>query len=108
MSSLTCGSYKYVYNNKMVEFIVTTNCRVRVSFLNSVKASVRINKPVQQFFADNGVTLFIDRMCSVLGITDTSRLKIVGVYTGSAIVDFFIEEEETTTEDDATTADNTA
>jgi hypothetical protein len=35
------------------------------------------------FFASDGQNLFIDRMCAVLGITDTSRMKVVAVYAGS-------------------------
>ena len=39
--------------------------------------------PINQFFDIGGKTKFIDRMCAVLQIADTSRLKIVGVFRGS-------------------------
>ena len=32
-------------------------------------------------------------MCAVLGVQDTSRLKIVGIYTGSIVIQAFLEEE---------------
>lgn len=32
-------------------------------------------------------------MCALLGVTDTSRLKIVGIYNGSVIVEVYIDEE---------------
>jgi hypothetical protein len=86
-----CGSYKYVYNKKYIEYILTTDCKIRMSFVNSVKASIRMDQAVTDFFTNNGTGKFIDKMCAILGITDTSRLKIVGVYTGSTIVDFYIE-----------------
>jgi spore maturation protein SpmB len=35
------------------------------------------------FFSNNGVTRFINRMAALLQISDTSRIKVVGVYTGS-------------------------
>jgi len=69
-----------------------------MSFVNSVKASIRLDQAVTDFFTNNGTGKFIDKMCVILGITDTSRLKIVGVYTGSTVVDFYVEEQQTTTE----------
>ncbi len=45
---------------------------------------------INQFFADDGVTKFINRMAALLQINDTSRIKIVGVYTGSVIVQSLI------------------
>ena len=45
---------------------------------------------MNQFYNVNGITLFRDRMCSVLGINDTSRLKVVGVYQGSVNIIAFI------------------
>lgn len=46
--------------------------------------------PIADFFRDDGVTRFINRMAALLKINDTSRIKVVGVYTGSTIVDTFI------------------
>jgi hypothetical protein len=69
-----------------------------MSFVNSVKASIRLDQQVTDFFTNNGAGKFVDKMCKVLGIIDTSRLKIVGVFTGSTVIDFFIDEEFKTTE----------
>lgn len=38
---------------------------------------------IDDFFRDDGVTKFINRMLALLSINDTSRVKVVGVYTGS-------------------------
>ncbi len=46
---------------------------------------------INLFFSNDGQTKFIDRMCAVLGITDTSRLKIVSIYNGSVSVTAFID-----------------
>lgn len=62
---------------------------------------------INAFFAADGQTKFIDRMCAVLGITDTSRVKIVGVYSGSVELVVVIDEPAATTPDNATQANNT-
>jgi hypothetical protein len=38
---------------------------------------------INTFFSSSGTTLLVDRMCALLQINDTSRLKIVGIYNGS-------------------------
>lgn len=47
---------------------------------------------INDFYTIGGETLFIDRMCAILDIEDTSRLKIVGIYQGSVEVKAYIEE----------------
>ena len=42
--------------------------------------------PIADFFKDDGVTRFINRMAALLKINDTSRIKVVGVYAGSVII----------------------
>lgn len=58
-------------------------CLVRVTLTNSIQLTAKLDMSIDDFYKNDGVTLFIDRMCAVLGITDTSRVKVVGVYTGS-------------------------
>lgn len=38
---------------------------------------------IDDFYKNDGATKFIDRLCALLQITDTSRVKVVGVWTGS-------------------------
>lgn len=45
-------------------------------------------------------------MCAVLGIEDTSRLKIVGIYNGSVVITAYIDEIRNTTTENATQNDN--
>ena len=59
------------------------NCKVRVSLTNSIQLTARFAMNIDDFFRDDGVTKFINRMCALLSINDTSRIKIVGVYAGS-------------------------
>lgn len=52
---------------------------------------------INQFYALDGKNLFIDKMAALLGIQDRSRIKVVGVYRGSATVQSFIQDENTVT-----------
>lgn len=54
---------------------------------------------INDFFSNNGQTLFIDRMCALLQVNDTSRLKIVGVYNGSVTVVSYLEAPSTNAAD---------
>ena len=82
------------------------NCQVRVSLTNSIQLTVRFNMDIDDFYNLDGPTEFIDRMCALLQVTDTSRLKIVGIYSGSTVVDAYIDESTTTDNDNATLNDN--
>lgn len=89
-----CGSNKFFYENYTIHFVLTADrdCQVRVSLTNSIQLTARFNMDINDFFAIDGQTKFIDRMCAVLGIVDTSRLKIVGIYNGSVTVVAYIDE----------------
>jgi hypothetical protein len=60
---------------------------------------------IDDFFRDDGVTKFINRMCALLNINDTSRVKVVGVYAGSVEVTTFIEPAATPLTDSTTVND---
>jgi hypothetical protein len=99
-----CGSNKFFYQNYTVHFVITAdrNCQVRVSLTNSIQLTARFSMDINDFYANDGQTKFIDRVCAVLGIVDTSRLKIVGIYNGSVIIHAYIDEELNTTIANAT------
>ena len=67
------------------------NCKVRVTLTNSIQLTAKLDMSIDQFYKNDGMTLFIDRICAVLGITDTSRVKVVGVFTGSVNIVSLIE-----------------
>lgn len=99
LNTAQCGSNKYFYQNYTIHFVVTgdKNCQVRVTLTNSIQLNARIDMDINDFFAANGQTKFIDRLCAVLGITDTSRVKVVGIYNGSVSLTVFIDPAQTTT-----------
>ena len=110
LNTSICGSNKYFYQNYTIHFVITgaKDCQVRVSLTNSIQLNARIDMDINLFFASDGQTKFIDRMCAVLGITDTSRVKIVAIFSGSVDIVATIDESQTTTVDNATSANNTA
>jgi hypothetical protein len=59
---------------------------------------VRLRWSLAEFYADGGVTRFVDRLASSLGI-HRSKIKTVAVYEGSVIIDFFIESDFNSDED---------
>ena len=50
-----------------------------------MQLSVRIDIPINDFYANNGKTTFMTNIAAFLGI-DPGRLKIVGVNTGSTVI----------------------
>lgn len=68
-----------------------------------MRISATLQTTVTEFFTNGGVTTFIDRMCAYLSIT-TDRLKVVGVYSGSAIVDYVIVDTMSAQGQEVTTA----
>lgn len=102
-----CGANKYFSDNSTISFVVTggKNCQVRLSVTNNIQISTKIQTTVQEFFNKGGVTKYVDRMCAFLNIT-TDRLKVVGVFSGSVIVDSVILE-DTLIRTDTNNADTT-
>lgn len=85
LNTSLCGSNKFFYKNYTIHYVVTgdPNCKVRVTLTNSIQLTARFAMNIDDFFRDDGMTKFINRMCALLSINDTSRVKIVGIYTGS-------------------------
>jgi hypothetical protein len=109
LNTSLCGSNKFFFTNYTVHFVVTgdPNCKVRVTLTNSIQLTAKFDMNINDFYKNDGVTLFIDRMCALLGITDTSRVKVVGVTSGSVNIVSLIEP-EVTSQSASTTADASA
>jgi len=71
----------------ITEFKLTgdPNCILFLKETNVIRASVRYALTVEEFFALNGETKFVERMAAVLGI-DPTRIRIVGIQIGSVII----------------------
>lgn len=71
----------------ILEFFITPNCPLTIRPMDAIQLGIRLDFTPDEFFANGGVTTFIDRMAGVLGI-HKADLKVVAVYEGSTIVDF--------------------
>lgn len=85
LDTTKCGSNKFFYKNNTIHFVITGNsaCKVRITLTNSIQLTTKFDMNIDDFYKDDGVTKFINRLCALLQITDTSRVKVVGVWTGS-------------------------
>lgn len=84
-----CGSYIYFYTNYTIHFVVTeaAGCTVTVELTESVQLTTHFQMDINDFFNNNNsVTNFINNLCALLNIVDTSRVKVVGVVSGSTTV----------------------
>lgn len=86
-----CGANRYYYTNGTIGFVLNgkTGCQVKLSVTNNVQISAKLQTTVSEFYANGGVTKFVDRMCAYLNIT-TDRLKVVGVFAGSVVIDSYV------------------
>lgn len=93
-----CGENRFVGIENFLEFYLTSECTVTIAPRDAIMTSVRMEWTLDEFYADGGVVSFADRVAAALGI-HASTVKIVAVYEGSVIVDFFVEVEEEEEED---------
>jgi len=64
-------------------------CSLIVEPRNAIQTKVRMEWTLEDFYAKGGTTTFVDRLAASLGI-HASTIKVVGVYTGSLIIDYNI------------------
>lgn len=62
---------------------------------------------VNDFFNNNVLSSFISNLCALIGITDTSRVKVVGVFTGSTIVQTVIVDGSSSNSTNGTSTNST-
>ena len=78
------------------EFYMDQDCKFTIEPVDAIQGFVRIDWTMAEFFADDGVSRFINKLASVLNIPP-SRIKVAGVRQGSVIVDVTIEPDGTAT-----------
>lgn len=86
-----CGTNIYYGSNQTIEFVVNSedDCDVYVELTNAVKGTVRYDMDIEEFFAQDGETAFIDNIANILNI-DPARIRITSVLEGSVIINFDI------------------
>jgi len=89
-----CGDNYYFYTNYSIHFVVTeaADCLLTVELVDSIQLTTHFSMNISDFYKNSSIgTTFIDRLCALLNIIDTSRVKIVGVFSGSTLVAGTIE-----------------
>jgi hypothetical protein len=84
-----CGENRYTAVDNTLEFYIDGGCELQIQERDAIQTKVRMEWSLNDFYAKGGTTTFVDRLAASLGI-HASTIKIVGVYTGSLIVDYFI------------------
>lgn len=87
-----CGENKYNSLENSLQFTISTYCSLEVKPRDTIRASIRMQWTISEFFASGGTTNFVDRLAGSLGI-HASTIKVVSVYEGSVVVVFEILEE---------------
>jgi len=94
-----CGENRYVGLANYMEFYIEPGCEIILKARDSIQSSVRMQWTLEEFYADDRVSDFIDRLASVLGIPP-NRIYVPSVYEGSVIVTVVVLDENTDGTDD--------
>jgi hypothetical protein len=87
LNTAICGDNIYYFTNYTTNFVMTEdNCMITMELVETVQLTTHFAMKPEDFFANTVMSSFIDNLCALLGVTDTSRIKVVGVYSGSTIV----------------------
>ena len=89
VNTSVCGSHAYMYTNYTITFVVTDalDCNIEIQLTESVQLTTHFAMDINDFFSDDShITNFINNLCALLNIVDTSRVKVVGVFSGSVAV----------------------
>lgn len=71
--------------------------------MQAIQTAVRLDIDIDTFFSGGGVTSFTDNIAGALGI-HASNIKIVSVYEGSVVVDYYIIADDDDDDAEATLA----
>ena len=87
-----CGGNTFSADGKLqVRVNSIASCRVSLEVVDSISLSIGFDMTEEEFYSNDGSTLFIDRVALLLNIS-TDRLRIAGIRKGSVYVDFYIDE----------------
>ena len=89
-----CGENRYIGGENILEFYLTPECTIEIRNRDIILASkIRMDWTMEEFFADGGSSMFIDRLSNILGIKPKD-IKIAGISYGSIIIEFTIVSDE--------------
>ena len=107
LNSSICGDNIYYLKNRTIRIVITEaeKCLVKISLADSIQLTTHFAMNASDFMTDSVMSNYIDNLAALLGITDQSRIKIVGVHTGSTIVETVIEADNNTNSTPETSPD---
>ena len=93
LNTSLCGDNIYFLKNSTIKIVVTSaqDCIITLSVADSIELSATFDITPSAFMTDSVMNSYIEKIANLLSITDLSRIKIVGVHTGSTVVDTVIE-----------------
>jgi len=100
-----CGANIYDPDTSRIYFVLNNlpNCILKVRTIDGIRITMHLQTTVNDFYANNGVASFIDKISAFLGL-DLSRIRVAQIKTGSVIVGFTIIQNQNLTQ--STSADD--
>jgi hypothetical protein len=96
LNKVECGENRFQNLANWLEFYITPGCQIDIKPLDAIVGAVRMQWTLEEFWAaenDPNAPGFADRLASILGI-HPSRVVMVQVYEGSAVVRYVITEDD--------------
>ena len=102
-----CGDNIYYLKNRTIRIVITEadQCLVKISLADSIQLTTHFAMNASDFMTDSVMLNYTGNLAALLGISDQSRIKIVGVHTGSTIVETVIEADNNTNSTPLTSSD---
>lgn len=88
------GTNRWFYEENTIQFVMRNETPIEVRKISSVKINMEIDMTIDDFFANDGATSFLDRFAAVLNIPPW-KIRIVNVRQGSVILDIEISDSDT-------------
>lgn len=64
----TCGAHNYNDTSRVLEVVLTAECDLWYEKQTSLKVTMHLTVNINDFYNNNGLTSFVDKMCAFLGI----------------------------------------
>ena len=102
-----CGDNIYYLKNRTIRIVITEadKCLIKISLADSIQLTTHFAMNASDFMTDSVMANYTGNLAALLGISDQSRIKIVGVHTGSTIVETVIEADNNTNSTPLTSSD---
>ena len=101
------GCNRWFFEQNTIQFVVRKGDPLVLKKIAVVQMNLEMDMTLDEFYSDNGPTLFVDRLAAMLDIP-SYRIRIVNVRQGSVITDVEIIEKEEYMASTTTTSESQA